>query len=163
MSPAVAYSPRQDQYLVAYQLCLNGSLKEEISGRRVSWDGSWKSNQFPIQHGPDGQLEPRVAYCKEHDEYLVVYRNDQKSGITEDIAAQRVRAGDGALLCGGTTVTGSNERRRFPHVAYNAVRAEYLVVYIYCDGPGTQARGTPLTYDMGTICPEAFISHRVAL
>jgi hypothetical protein len=157
--PAVAYSPVQDQYLVAYGLRISGSGNWEISARRMSWDGSWMSNQFPIWHGADDQKLPKVAYCGAHDEYLVVYWNDWASG-SDDIAAQRVRASDGALLSWRTIATGVRSRL-YPDVAYNAARDEYLVVYLYYDdaGVGTyQVRGVRFPYDMGMLHEEIIIS-----
>jgi hypothetical protein len=144
------------QYLVVYNLALSGSGTVEISATRVSWDGSWKSSQFPIRHGPDDQRDPEVAYSDAHDEYLIVYWNSWASG-KEDIAAQRVRASDGALLSWRTIATGANARA-YPYPAYLAGRDEYLVVYEYGSGPLVLVRGSRFTYDMATVYSEIVIS-----
>lgn len=157
--PAVAYSPAQDQYLVAYNLSPWGSADEDIYAKRLSWDGSWKSNQFLIRDEVDAQWSPRVAYNEAHDEYLVVYWNWWAGGH-QDIAAQRVRASDGALLSWRNLASGPNEKRSRPHVAYNTARDEYLVVYDYVKGTSMQIRGTRFNHHMGTVYPEIAISDK---
>ena len=73
--------------------------------------------------------EPAVAYNSNHDEYLVVWYNDQGGG-TWDIYAQRV-AGDGTLLSNFTIATNAGKMNWQPDVAYNPVQDEYLIVYTY--------------------------------
>jgi hypothetical protein len=155
--PAVAYSSEQDEYLVAYNLSLTGSADVDVYAKRLSWDGGWKSNQFAIRTEPDQQWGPKVAHNEAHGEYLVVYWNQWAGGL-QDIAAQRVRARDGALLSWRNIATGANENRRTPDVAYNPARDEYLVVYDYIKGTSLQIRGSRFNHDMGTLYPEMAIS-----
>jgi hypothetical protein len=147
----------QDQYLVAYNSSPWGSADEDIYAKRLSWDGSWKSNQILIRDEADAQWSPRVAYNEAHDEYLVVYWN-QWAGGHADIAAQRVRAEDGALLSWRNLATGANEKRQSPDVAYYPARDEYLVVYEYIKGTTREVRGSRFNYHMGTVYPEFAIS-----
>lgn len=74
-------------------------------------------------------LEPAVAYNSNHDEYLVVWYNDQGGGMW-DIYARRV-AGDGTLLSNFTIATNAGKKNWQPDVAYNPVQDEYLIVYTY--------------------------------
>lgn len=73
--------------------------------------------------------EPAVAYNSNHDEYLVVWYNDQGGG-TWDIYARRVD-GDGTLLSNFTVFHDAGCHDWQPDVAYNPVQDEYLIVYTY--------------------------------
>jgi hypothetical protein len=70
-----------------------------------------------------------VAYNSNHDEYLVVWYNDQGGG-TWDIYARRVR-GDGTLLSNFCVVSDAGKKNWQPDVAYSPTQDEYLVVYTY--------------------------------
>jgi uncharacterized protein YlbG (UPF0298 family) len=72
---------------------------------------------------------PAVAYNSVHDEYLVVWQNDQGGG-TWDVYARRVD-GDGTLLSNFTVATNVGKKNWQPDVAYNPVEDEYLIVYTY--------------------------------
>jgi hypothetical protein len=125
--PAVAYSPVQDEYLVAYAYNQSSS-NFDIWARRVKWDGSSMSPQFAITLAPERQWYPAVAYNSVNDEYLVVYENYWASDM-RDIAAQRVRASDGVLLSWRNIASAPGTVRRLPAVAYNASRNEYCIAY----------------------------------
>ena len=68
-----------------------------------------------------------VAYSPARDEYLVVWYTDQTGNY--NIRARRV-AGDGTPVGPAFDVSaGSGAERRYPDVAYNLQRNEYLVVW----------------------------------
>jgi len=73
--------------------------------------------------------KPAVAYNSNHDEYLVVWYNDQGGG-TWDIYARRVD-GDGSLLSNFTVATNAGKKNWQPDVVYNPDQDEYLIVYTY--------------------------------
>jgi len=73
--------------------------------------------------------EPAVAYNSNHDEYLVVWYNDQGGGMW-DIYAQRV-GGDGTLLSDFCVVSDAGKKNWQPDVAYSPAQDEYLIVYTY--------------------------------
>ena len=130
--PAVAYSPVQDQYLIVY-VHQSSTADYDIKARRVTWDGGLISEEFVIRDDVDKQWLPAVAYNSADDEYLVVYNNSWVGGL-DDIAAQRVKASDGALLSWRNIATGAGgdgNSRFFPDVAYNESRNEYLIAYSY--------------------------------
>lgn len=81
-----------------------------------------------------------VAYNPNRNEYLVVWYNDRSSN--DDIQAQRV-AGDGTLVGPSFIISaGSGAERRYPDVAYNSQRDEYLVVWEYYESStGYAVRG----------------------
>ncbi len=72
---------------------------------------------------------PAVAYNSNHDEYLVVWYNDQGGG-TWDIYARRVR-GDGTLLSNFCVVSDAGKKNWQPDVSYSPTQDEYLIVYTY--------------------------------
>lgn len=133
-NPAVACSPEHDAYLIAYQV-ESISTGTDIWARRVAWDGSWMSGEFPIRIEADDQHDPAVAYNSQGDEYLVVYQNSRGEGGLYDIAAQRVRGSDGVLEGWRNIATAPpeapDEKRSDPDVAYNFARNEYLITYTY--------------------------------
>jgi hypothetical protein len=128
-NPVVAFSPKQERYLIVYQKYINMNYSE-IWGRFVSWDGSWMGNPFPIRQDPDHQRRPDITYNIQDDEFLVVYENAWASGL-HDIAAQRIKASDGSLLSWRNIATGTSQARTHPSVAYNESRNEYLIAYLY--------------------------------
>ena len=130
--PAVAYSPAQDRYLVAYEYQSGSNV--DVWARLVRSDGAWMSAPFTITQEVDRQQNPAVAYNSQDDEFLVVYENEWAGGM-HDIAARRVRASDGALLSWRNIATvpspGMTDLRTYPAVAYNAARNEYLITYTF--------------------------------
>jgi hypothetical protein len=147
--PIVAYSPAQNGYLIVYTYELSADDFDPYA-KRVSSDGGWMSGEFPIKNETGLQVAPRVAYNNVHDEYLVVYENAWADGL-KDIAAQRVRASDGALLSWRNIATGTNEWRVFPDVAYNEASTRYLIVYHYYDTSDVEGRTRLSSYDMATL------------
>lgn len=130
--PAVAYSPVQDEYLIVY-VHEASSTDFDIKAKRVRWDGGLIGEEFVIRDDVDKQWLTAVAYNSVDDEYLVVYNNWWVGGLC-DIAAQRVRASDEALLSWRNIATGAGgdgNSRFFPDVAYNESRNEYLIAYSY--------------------------------
>ena len=165
-SPVVAYSPAQDQYLIAYTNFYTGGLNCDVYATRVSWDGSWTSGEFAIADAVDGQLLPAVAYNSRGDEYLAVYVNQWAGGLI-DVYAQRVRASDGQLLSQNTVASGVDGARTFPSVAYNPEAYDgaggYLIAYSYQDTATheVEVRSKPAQADLDglwlspetTVCP----------
>lgn len=72
---------------------------------------------------------PAVAYNSLHDEYLVVWWNEQGPN-TWDIYARRVGS-DGTLKSWFSVAWGAGQKRWQPAVAYSPAQDEYLIVYSY--------------------------------
>jgi hypothetical protein len=154
--PDVGYSPAQDEYLIVYTYQLSSS-DYDIWARRVKWDGSWMSAESAIDTSSDKQWYPAVAYNSQNDEYLVVYENYWASGL-RDIAAQRVRASDGALLSWRNIASASGTVRRLPDVAYNATRNEYLIGYTYQYQPADgDIYAKVASFNLGTLSSEIHV------
>jgi hypothetical protein len=157
-SPVVAYSPAQDQYLIAYTNFYTGGLNYDVYATRISWDGSWSSGEFAIADAVDCQLLPAVAYNSRDDEYLVVYVNQWAGGLT-DVYAQRVRASDGQLIGQNTVASGVDGARTSPAVAYNPEAYDgaggYLIAYSYQDATTyeLEIRSKPAQADLAGLWP----------
>jgi hypothetical protein len=154
--PDVAYSSAQDEYLIVYTYQVSAS-DYDIWARRVKWDGSWMSAEIAIDTNSDKQWYPAVAYNSQNHEYLVVYENYWAGGL-RDIAAQRVRASDGALLSWRNIATAPGTVRRLPDVAYNAARNEYLIAYTYQYQPTDgDIYAKVASFNLGTLSSEIHI------
>jgi len=126
-SPAVAYNPAANQYLVAW------AREWSIYGQIVAADGTKAGPAFLIQ-GPGAISDchsPAVAYNSDADEYLVVW-TDWRDFATrrEDIYGRRVAA-DGTPVGADSRIGGAEAAARDtqPAVAYNPDRGEYFVVW----------------------------------
>lgn len=103
--------------------------------------------------------QPVVAYNSHHDEYLVVWFDDDGLG-TQAVYAQRLDSGGG--LIGNQPITVAEYIGHLmwqPDVVYNPTRNEYLVVYTYEAGPGDyDIWGTRLTWDGNALSPDIWIN-----
>jgi uncharacterized protein YlbG (UPF0298 family) len=156
--PDVAYSSKQDEYLVVYTYNLS-TTDYDIWGRAVKWDGSSMSLEFLINGDAGKQWYPAVAYNRKNDEYLVVYEN-YWSDAMRDIAAQRIRASGRTLLSWRNIASDANKIRRLPDVAYNATRNEYLIAYTYQSVPlgDSDIRAKITNANMSTLSTEIDIT-----
>lgn len=127
--PDVAYSSKQDKYLVTYHERIN-AFDYDIAVVPVSWDGIPGSGYY-IDYDLDWDWYTAVAYNVQNDEFLVVWEKCVSclGGTLRDIEAQRIRASDGVLLSWRNLGSTPNVVRRLPDVAYNFVRNEYLIAY----------------------------------
>jgi len=85
--------------------------------------------EIPIWVNPVDSYRPVVAFDIIHEEFLVVWYNEQGPN-TEDIYARRVNM-DGSLGTWFSVVSAAGEHHGFPTVAYNQVRDEYLVAWSF--------------------------------
>jgi hypothetical protein len=131
---AVAYDPVNDRYLVVWIFDAFGDGSDwELYGRFIPWDGPSASlSEFPICTWPTHQWNPKVAYGRAVEEYLVVWNNEYQSGaLPMYISGRRVKA-DGSGFPGSDsdlTINHGTENRVNADVTYNLARNEYLVVY----------------------------------
>ncbi len=125
--PAVAYSPKQDSYLVAMHLKVTAD-DYDVWAVPVSGDGT-PGSLFPIDVDYDRDWYPAIAYNDQVDEFLVVLEK-YVSTTRRDIEAHRIRASDWTEPSWRNIAGAANQARRLPDVAYNAARNEYLIGYI---------------------------------
>jgi hypothetical protein len=132
--PAVAYDPVNDRYLVVWVFDTFGNGSDwDLYGRLIPWTGPIASlNEFAISAWSTHQWNPRVAYGRTVEEFLVVWMNEYQAGTPPMyISGRRVKAADGSFP-GSTsdlTISHITENRLNPDVTYNLARNEYLVVY----------------------------------
>jgi hypothetical protein len=145
-APAVAYNPRANEFLVAWQGDDTTDEEYEIHAQRVSAAGAelGTNDQRVSDLGPDASalfqaLEPSVAYSRQADEYLVAFAGDDNTAPLVDdeleIFAQR--------LNGAGAEVGTNDQRisdmgpdgnaafdaSAPDVSHNLQTNEYVVAW----------------------------------
>lgn len=146
-SPAVAYDPDQDRYLVVWVHDTSGNWSNtDIYGRFVAWDGSSLGPEFAIcDWTGSSQHSPSVVYGSGNQEYLVVWHNEP-SASKPYLSGRRVR-GDGSGFSGAafTVYISAHEVHLNPDVAYNAARNEYFVAWQRGDGTDFQIYAVPIS------------------
>jgi hypothetical protein len=149
-----SYCPTQDEYLVVWTRQQDTGTKDDVLARTVFWNGSSMGPIFSVVADADHQRAPDVAYNQFDDEYLVVYHNHWGGGL-EDVAAQRIRASDGAFLSWANIATGSVDRH-YPHVAYFAETNSFLIAYTL-DQKGIYAKVASANLAGVSVAPEIVI------
>ncbi len=132
--PSVDYDPVNDRYLVAWVYDASGSGTDwDLYGRFIPWNGPSASlTAFPIASWVTHQWNPKVAYGRAVEEFLVVWANEYQSGVLPMyISGRRVKADGSGFPGGGSdlTISHATQNRVNPDVTYNLARNEYLVVY----------------------------------
>ena len=144
-SPAVAYNPTGDVYLVVWFGNTNvGSLamkEHEVWGQLVDGTtGALKGGHIRIStvgtDGDESQMPnyPDVAASPDSGEFLVVWNDDRNGSNQEDIWGQRISSTTGSLLGSNveisqTPIVAGSSWAREPAVTYNTNDLEYLVVW----------------------------------
>jgi hypothetical protein len=153
--PDVAYSPKQDKYLVVYHHKVTTD-NYDVWGIPVSGGGA-PGVPFPIDEDLDRDWYPAIAYNGQVDEFLVVLEK-YVSAARRDIEAHRIRAADWTEPANGwrNLAGAANQARRLPDVAYNAARNEYLIGYILNSPPtaGGDLVGLIANSNLGTLSSE---------
>lgn len=132
--PAVDYDPVNDRYLVvwAYDAAGDGS-DWDLHGRFIPWDGPNPAvTEFPIITWPSKQWNPKVAYARAQEEFLVVWWNEDPAHVVDSyVSGKRIYADGSGFPSTGSDVTISvaGRERVDPDVTYNLGRNEYLVAY----------------------------------
>ncbi len=132
--PAVAYDPVNDRYLVVWIFDASGNGSDwDLYGRLIPWQGpSAGLSEFAICTWGTQQWNPKVAYGRAVEEFLVVWSNEYQAGTPPVyISGRRIRASDGGFPGSSSdlTINHGTENRVNPDVTYNLARNEYLVVY----------------------------------
>lgn len=84
-------------------------------------------SNFAIQDGPENEVHPALVTNSQTGEYLAVWYNDLPGN--DDIHAARLSR-SGQLLKHTCVSCGPGAERRYPDVAYNSKRNEYMVVWV---------------------------------
>lgn len=121
-TPAVAYSPASNEFLVAWTSFGAGL---DVTAQRVSPGGFPIGSQISIAATGLAEFFPTVAYNSAQNEFLVAYNFEEGPGSY--VAAQRVQPGTGALIGGRSTLYGS-AFEQYPEIAYDSLRNQYLAI-----------------------------------
>jgi hypothetical protein len=125
-SPAVAYNPQADEYLVVYENRWGGT--RDIDAQRVrASDGavqSWRN----IATGP-GELRhfPDVAYSSASNSYLITYWYQPSSSADPGDVLGKLASPNLGDLSGEINICVDNNNQKFPTVA--ASTGEFLVAW----------------------------------
>jgi hypothetical protein len=130
-SPAVAYDPGNDHYLVVWTHDHDGSgVNNDISGRIIPWQKTDPTLQeFKISNLPDYQTIPKVVYNSTKKEFLILWLHYQ-SDVLKDIMAARMQA-DGSIFTQKDKKILDPVSNLLPNydVEFNPARNEYLVTW----------------------------------
>lgn len=129
--PSVAYDPVTDEYFVVWSRDYYGDESDyDIYGRYVPWDGPDGSHlAFAIDGASGHQWDPRVAYNRSDNEFMVTWWNMSPSGSADNVSALRFQAGGTAQGSVIIVTSDATQPRRYPDIAYNQARNEYIVAY----------------------------------
>ncbi|MBN1260957.1 MAG: hypothetical protein JXB35_09785 [Anaerolineae bacterium] len=144
--PSVAYDPVHDRYLVVWVFDTFGNGSDwDLYGRLIPWEGPDPGLQdFVVCAFGTHQRNPKVAYGRAVEEFLVVWNNEFQAGTPPMyISGRRMTASNGTFPGSPSdlTVSHGSQSRVNPDVTYNLARNEYLVVY----GNGADIFGIRLT------------------
>ncbi len=147
--PSVEYDPVNDRYLVVWAFDYFGNGDDwDLYGRLIPWNGPSSSlNSFAICNFTTHQKNPKLAYGRAMEEFLIVWNNVKQDGTSPTyISGRRIKAVDGSFpgLSNDFTTPSTSEQRVNADVTYNLARNEYLIVYDNTDN----ILGTRLTGDL---------------
>jgi len=130
--PSVAYDPVNDRYLVVWMYDYSGHGTDwDIYSRLVPWNGPVSAVPAKVVYNAtNNQTHPKVVYARTPQEFYVVWE-ENASGTHSSLTGRRIKASNGMPATTGTntTISHASHDLRFPDVAYNMARNEYLVVY----------------------------------
>jgi len=143
ISPAVAYDPNSNQYLVVWE---HSVYDTDIYGRLVNADQSFVGPEFPISSGSDDQSDPAVAFDASSNRFLVAWSD---SYGWDGIHAQLVSA-DGSMDGEKLELATGKGDFFYPDTVLNPSTKQFLVVwrhetcysYIGCDDNDKDIFGT---------------------
>jgi hypothetical protein len=130
----VEYDPVNDRYLVVWVFDTFGDGSDrDLYGRFIPWDGpSAGLSEFAICTWGTHQWNPKLAYGRAVEEFLVVWNNQHQAGtLPMYISGRRITAANGSFPGSDSdfTIDHPTEQRVNADITYNLARNEYLVVY----------------------------------
>jgi hypothetical protein len=128
-SPAVAYAPQHDRYLVVWENIWPGTDHHNIYGRLVGADSA-VSAEFIVYNDTYNSLQPAVAYDSTHNRFLVVWSYDSQGNGTDNDIMGRFIPWNGPTA--GETAFGIDNSRANsdkPRLAYGVTADEFLIVW----------------------------------
>ena len=153
--PAVAYDPVNQRYLITWVEDIFGDGSDwDVHGRLINWNGPDAAlTDFSICDWTTKQWNPKVAYGRAQEEFLVVWWTEAVPGVPGYVSGRRVTAATGANNGNPFAIAYNvTEERVAPDVAYNLSRNEYLVTYhngVDVFGTRLQGNGSILGSEFG--------------
>ena len=139
LTPAIAFNPSTNQYLVAWRANNEGPGEDEIYTQLVSAAGVEQGTELQLSNAGGGGREaqdPAVAYSSNANEFLVVWEQDLEADNQYEVYGHRVSGTTGGALGSDITIStmsnGSTDANRDalnPAVAYNPTTQRYLVAW----------------------------------
>ena len=135
-SPAVAYNPLHDEYLVVWENEWPGG-SHDIYAQRVAGDGTLLS-WFAVAAVGNDRVQPDVAYDPTHDRYLVVWSYDYfGDGSDFDVYGRFIPwSGPDAGLTEFSICPWTSSESR-PRIALGEGAGEFMVVWMSTGPPST--------------------------
>ena len=130
--PSVAYDPVHDRYLVVWNYDAFGDGSDwDLWGRFIPWQGPDASlKEFPICSWPTSQWNPKVAYARAMEEFMVVWENRYAgAALPTYVSGARINAASGNVGSPFTIDSHPTLQQGNPDIAYNLARNEHLVVW----------------------------------
>ena len=128
-NPSVAYNNADGQYLVTWSDWRNEPVDKsgwDVFGQRVSSAGSLIGSNLQIIQKPEAQIDPRVAYNPDQNNFLVSWRSQEGAETpprTFNQTRARIVGHDGSL--------GTEQFIGFPAfeptLVYNAIQGDYFL------------------------------------
>jgi hypothetical protein len=138
--PRIAYNSQDNTFLVVWQSRASSTADWDICGQMLAGDGAVLSGQAFCLNLPGDQMFPDVAYNSTHNEFLVVWQDNNTANASWDIKAQRITASGVPIgtvfpIAARPGYSGYPTDQQHPAVAYNPDDDEYLVVWQddYCE------------------------------
>lgn len=130
-APDLAYSPASEQYLLVWNgEDAGGDM--DLVGQRLLYNGVQVGGTILIADWANDQLDPRLAYNPERDEFLATWTDYHWDLINSQIYAQRIQASNGELA--GDAIIPPNQSpagNLHPDVAYQPEGRGYRIVWEY--------------------------------
>ncbi len=148
----IVYVPKHDTYWIG--VFEDKSFNNAIWVKSITWKGETITQEL-IKDNTDSPGGPTLAmaYNTKNDQVMIVYEN-KLSNTNLVIGAICLKAGDGEK-CGEKDVAASTKRLRYPDIAFNPARTEYLIGYTMFGGAGDgNIKGKICNADLSTCSSE---------
>ena len=125
--PTAAHSTMHDEFIVGWTT-QQDQWSHDIWARRLRPDGTLLEHFNVATSAGDWLVQPAIAYCPLHDEYLIAYTNWHDNSGPADVEARRV-AWNGGWMSDIFTVSPGVAKHFGPSIAHCGPCDEYVVTY----------------------------------
>jgi hypothetical protein len=122
-APDVAYSPPSNEFLVAWTEFTGTGPGPDVKAQRVHGSGALLGGEIWVAGTAVWEGFPSVAFMSSGNQFTVAYQMEPSALF---IAAQRIQAGNGALIGGRSTLYQAH--LGYPELAHNKQQNDYLAI-----------------------------------